>query len=136
MANALATLARLRRLDADQARAALGDALVVEMQADRRLAGARRDAEHEAEQAPADAAHPLAGAYAAWLPAAARAIAAAEAARREAEKNSHAAMRALTGRKAALEAVETIEAERERARKRIIARKTQSGLDELGHRLR
>jgi len=105
MTETLAILRRLRRLAADQARRGLAMALT-----DERLAAQNRiDTEaalrREAQAAPADAAHPLAGSYAAWLPAGMAAASAADSAcmaaascvaeRREALAQARASERAV-----------------------------------------
>ncbi|HTZ71673.1 MAG TPA: hypothetical protein VMB71_13540, partial [Acetobacteraceae bacterium] len=69
MADALATLARLRRLATDAARRQLAAAVAAERAAADRLNAARAAVTAEARAAPTDAAHPLAGSFALWLPA-------------------------------------------------------------------
>jgi hypothetical protein len=82
MPPALETLHRLRRLATDQARRDLAAMLALENAAETRLAAAKTAIATEAAAATVDAGHPLAGAYAAWLPAAqARGTAAAAAVR-------------------------------------------------------
>ncbi len=135
MAEALDTLARIRKLEADQARRVLGQAVTRENHA-REVADAAQAAKgQEAALAVSDAAHPLAYAYAAWLPACLETIGAAEAAFDQHASAAAAARQMLTGRKAALEAVELLVAERNLVRRRKLARHAQSRLDELGHRL-
>ncbi len=134
MADALATLARLRRMEADQARRALGMAIGQERQAVQAAANARADRQREALLA-ARAADPLAGAYAAWLPASVRTIAQADAAVSRSAADRDLAAASLAGCKAALEAVETLIDERNHTRRRHASRRAQSRLDEMGHRL-
>jgi hypothetical protein len=69
MADALPILARLRRLAADQARRALAAALAEERSAAALESAALAALRREAQFAPADATHPLAGCFSAWLPA-------------------------------------------------------------------
>ena len=69
MADALATLARLRRLTADYARRELAAALAEERDAAALEAAALDSLRREAEAAVVDAAHPLAGRFSEWLPA-------------------------------------------------------------------
>ncbi len=134
MADALDTLARLRRLEADQARRALGEAIAREAQARDRADDARAAQQREATFVGGAAVDGLAGAYAAWLPAAARAIAAAEAENIRCQADTESAKAALGASKAALEAVDILIAERDRLRRRKLARKTQILLDEMGRR--
>jgi flagellar biosynthesis chaperone FliJ len=135
MADALLTLARLRRLEADEARRELGSAMMQERQAQSSLAAALQDRTREAQGASADAADPLASAYAAWLPASVRATALAREAVMASETASRTAAAALGERKAALEAVGILVAERNRNRRRKAARLAQLRLDEAGQRL-
>ena len=135
MADALDTLARLRKLEADQARRALGEATLRENRARKTADDAHAARGHEAALAASDADDPLAAAYAAWLPASIQAVAAAEAACGQHALATNTARQALAAHKAALEAVETLAAERDLVRRRHQARRAQSRLDELGHRL-
>ncbi len=134
MADALDTLARLRRLEADQARRALGEAIAEEGRARAAAADALAARARETALAGSDAADPLARAFAAWLPASARAIETAQDACRRRAEATQAARGLLATHKAALEAVEKLAAERDQARRREQARRAQLRLDEVGHR--
>jgi flagellar biosynthesis chaperone FliJ len=68
MTDALATLLRLRRLAADQARRDLAASLGAENRAAHASAEATANLARQAGASPRDAAHPLAGAFTAWLP--------------------------------------------------------------------
>ncbi len=125
------TLARLRRLETEQSRRALGQATAQEARAKAALDQAKAAPDHEAQATPSDAADPLA----AWLRAAAKAMEDAGAAYAERAADSRAAMAGLAARRAALEAVETLIGERDRLARRQLARRSQLRLDELGHRL-
>ena len=135
MTRALDTLARLRRLETEQARRALGLATAQETQAATILGQAQSAPNREARSTPSDPADPLARAFAAWLPAAASAIADARAACAERQAERDRAQAALAGARASLEAVETLIGERDRLARRLFARRAQLRLDELGHRL-
>ena len=76
-ATTLATLARLRQLAANQAKRALAQALTAEHNAAQAHATATTRLAQELAAPPTDAAHPLAGSLAAWLPAAQAQIATA-----------------------------------------------------------
>jgi hypothetical protein len=82
MTASLATLQRLRRLASDQARRDLALRVAGVGDAEARLRAAQAALNNEALSCPADAADPLAGSFALWLPAAqARRFAAAAAVR-------------------------------------------------------
>ena len=94
-ADSVTRLMRLRVAEADAARRNLADALRALENAASQVVSAREAVIHEGVCAPADAAHPLAGAYAAWLPAGEAAVAdahAIEAARQAGFEASRAAL--------------------------------------------
>ncbi len=135
MARALDTLLRLRKLEADQARRALGEAAARETAARHAADQARAARTLEQAAAAGDASDLVARAFADWLPASARMIEAADADCEREELAATAARTALAGRKAAFEAVESVVAERDVAARRRLARRAQLVLDELGQRL-
>jgi hypothetical protein len=126
----LATLARLRHLQAVQAGRDLAGALTEERRADAVQQTAAAAFAREAACIPNDAAHPLAGSFATWLPAGQAALATAAAARRGAVAHSVAARGALAQARAAERAVEIVrDAKAEEARCAAL-RKAQVMLDD------
>ena len=124
----LAVLDRLRRLQVDQARQAMGAAQGALLEAE-----ARRDA--AAAALPAEAAG-APGDFAAWLPAALARRAAVEAARRRADLRAEVAREALAGARAAARAVERLRELRADAAALRLDRAAQAALDEAGARRR
>jgi hypothetical protein len=111
MADALAKLARLRRLEAEAAKRDLAAATAAERAAERKLVQAQAVVAKEARVTlPATP-----GAFAAWLPAAAQAIAQCKSAETQATLNRNAARLALAQRLAAQKATDTILADRKAA---------------------
>jgi hypothetical protein len=108
MADALAKLARLRRLEAEAAKRDLAACVTAERLAQRALTQAQAAVAMEARVA----VPVLPGAFAAWLPAAAEAIARCKAAEVQAAQQRDAARLALAQRLAAQKAVDTVLAER------------------------
>ncbi len=138
MSRALLTLARLRRLQADQARRDLGEAVAHELAAETTAAQARTQREREAEAARVSLAEgpagPLAGAFATWLPASTRRILASD---QEVVQSRHARAEAagsLVHRRAALEAVEQLLQAEQDVRRRQADQRAQHALDELARR--
>jgi flagellar export protein FliJ len=131
MADPLATLRRLRQIEADQARRALAAALTASHEADRRAQAARAALQTEARAAPADAAHPLAASYAAWLPAGQTAVREAAAAERTAQARADATRAALAEARAAERAVETVQDARAAARHAAALKREQVELDDF-----
>jgi hypothetical protein len=131
MADALATLRRLRQIEADQARRALAAALAASLEADRRAQAARTALETEARAAPADAAHPLAGSYAVWLPVGQTEVREAGAADRTAQTRADATRAALAEARAAERAVEIVQAARAAARHAAVLKREQVELDDF-----
>jgi hypothetical protein len=108
MADTLAKLARLRRLETEAAKRDLAAAVTNERLAQRALVQAQASVALEARvKVPATP-----GAFAAWLPAAAQAIARCKAAETEAARLRGAAREALAQRLAAQKAVDTVVAAR------------------------
>jgi len=108
MADTLAKLARLRRLEAEAAKRDLAAAAGHERQAQRALIQAQASVAVEARvSVPA-----APGAFAAWLPAAAQAIARCKAAEAEAARARALAREVLAQRLAAQKAVDTVLAAR------------------------
>jgi hypothetical protein len=131
---ALKTLHRLKRLATDQARRDLASTLAIEHAAEARLEAARAAMAQEAAAFVADAGHPLAGAYAAWLPAAQARGAAAAAAVRAAEAEVVLARGLLADARSAARSVEFIVDERAEAARRDRLRRDQAGADDLAGR--
>lgn len=134
MADRLATLARLRKLQTDLARADLAACLQREAAAAAALSDARAAPSREAGHLDASQPLMLAGAFAGWLPAAAAAIGQREQAAAEAAGDCAHARADLAGRKAAQEAIATLQAERAAQARILRERGRQLALDELGHR--
>ncbi len=108
MADTLAKLARLRRMEAEAAKRDLAAAVANERMATRALVQAQASVAMEARVAiPV-----VPGAFAAWLPAAAQSIARCKAAETEAARQRTAARQALAQRLAAQKAVDTVVANR------------------------
>lgn len=128
----LATLARLSRLDDDAARQALGHAAVAEHRAHLDVNEAHSRRTHELAAATHAGAPP--GALARWLPVVGLAIATAQATLALKESERAAAAVGLARCKAALKAVATLQAERDKVSRRTEARRTQLRLDEMGRR--
>jgi flagellar biosynthesis chaperone FliJ len=131
VADALATLRRLRQIEADQARRALAAALAASLEAERRAQAARTALQTEARAAPVDAGHPLAGSYAAWLPTGQTAVREAAAAERIAQTRADATRAALAEARAAERAVETVLDARAAARHAASLRREQVELDDF-----
>jgi hypothetical protein len=111
MADALAKLARLRRLEAEAAKRDLAAATAAERAAERKLVQAQAVVAKETRVTlPATP-----GAFAAWLPAAAQAIAQCKSAETQATLNRNAARLALAQRLAAQKATDTVLADRKAA---------------------
>jgi flagellar export protein FliJ len=130
MADTLATLHRLRRLQSDQAKRALADHLTAERTAEHRLAQAHAAIAAEAASAPTDAAHPLAHAFAAWLPAAHLARAQLTAALAAAEATTTTARATLTEARAAERAAESIAEKRATEARRLALKQDQLKSDD------
>jgi hypothetical protein len=129
MADALAILARLRRLQVTQAQRAMADALAAERGAALAKAAAGAALCREALATPGDAAHPLARGYAAWLPAGQADMRAAHAAGRVAEAGVDKARTALAELRAAESAVAHVCQERASAGHARILKKQQAELE-------
>lgn len=130
MADPLATVLRVRKLAVDQARAALACALVTLASEEEAVRCAIAGLVHEARAMPKDAADPLAGAFAAWLPAARSAIAATEQAAMRAGQAVRDARAGLAARQADLEAAELMEEQRAKEAALAASRRAQRVLDE------
>jgi hypothetical protein len=122
MADPLATLCRLRRLEVDAAHNDLAEKFALAHQAEQRAEAARTALRTEAQAAPRDPAHPLAGSFSNWLPIGQNAARAAAAAERAANANAEASRAALAEARAAERAVETVQDARAAARQ-VAARK-------------
>ena len=103
MADALATLRRLRRLEVEAAHRDLAGKLAVALAAEQRAETARSALRTEADAAPRDAANPLAGGFANWLPAGQNAARAAERAVQTVQDASTAARQATARKRTQLE---------------------------------
>jgi flagellar biosynthesis chaperone FliJ len=135
VADAIARLLRLRTAQADAARRDLADALREAEAASLRVETARVALRREAEAAPTDALHPLAGAYAAWLPAGRAAIARAGAEASERQAEAEAARAALAAARMEARACETL-AEAQAAARRVAREKAAQVAMEDGVRRR
>ena len=133
MAETLATLARLRRLQATAAKRDFAAALRSEAEAEAAL--------HRARQAPAQEAGAvaaaqdellLAAAFASWLPRSAGAIRGHAGRLEAATQGRNAASARLLAAEGALEAVGTLQREREVAARKAALRRGQTQLDEAG----
>ena len=125
MADALAKLARLRRLEAEAAKRDLAAAAAAERAAQRATVQAQAAVALEA-RVPLPAAP---GAFAAWLPAAAQAIAGCKSAETKAALDRNAARLALAQRLAAQKAVDTVLADRTAAERLEAARRLERSRD-------
>jgi hypothetical protein len=125
MADALAKLARLRRLEAEAAKRDLAAATAAERAAQRALVQAQAAVALEA-RIPLPAAP---GAFAAWLPAAAQAIAQCKSAETQATVHRNAARLALAQRLAAQKAVDTVLADRTAEQRIEVARRLERSRD-------
>jgi len=110
MADTLKTLARLRRLEADQAKRDLAASIAQERAASRALLAAQAGLAQEARLA----GH-VPAAFAAWLPGASAAIRQCHANERQAAAAREAARENLATRRAALKATETLLEQRQTA---------------------
>jgi flagellar export protein FliJ len=131
MADALATLRRLRQMEADQARRDLAASLAASAEANQRAEAARAALQNEARAAPMDAAHPLAGSYAAWLPAGQTAVRDATASERTAQARAEASRAVLATARAAERAVETVQDARAATRRVAALKREQINLDDF-----
>ena len=129
-ATTLATLARLRQLAANQAKRALAQALTAEHNAAQAHATATTRLAQELAAPPTDAAHPLAGSLAAWLPAAQAQIATAANTVRDAADQAAAARADLAQARAAERAVATLQGARLATARLLASRRDQAALDE------
>jgi flagellar biosynthesis chaperone FliJ len=128
--DALATLLRLRRLAADQARRDLAVSLAAEQRAAQASADAAADIERQADAAPRGADHPLAGAFSAWLPAGRETARAASHALNAATDAVSTCRDTLAHARAAERAVEHIQQDRKTAARVVAQRKQQAALDD------
>ncbi len=134
MADTLATLARLRRLQATAARRDVADALRAEAEAEAALHQARQAPLDEAGRVNASQDQAVAAAFARWLPRAAAQIRGQAARLDTAGRTLDAARQTLQAAEGALEAVETLREEREALARRTMLRRAQMLLDEAGLR--
>ncbi len=104
MTDALATLARLRRLEAEQAKRDLAQAIAQARAAQRALGRTEAQVAQEARVPSGDAP----GAFAAWLPVAMEAVKQGRANLAQADRAGAEARAALAARQAALKAAETV----------------------------
>ncbi len=135
MADTLATLARLRHLQATTAKRVLADALRAEAQAEAALNAARQAPAQEARDAGgAQDGFLLATAFAAWLPLSAAAVRNHTAQAAAAGREREAAAASLRAAEGALEAVANLQREQASALRKATLRKAQVQLDEMGAR--
>jgi len=131
MADKLATLLRLRRLEADLARRDLALAWHFEHEQQAGLDAAIAAPGVEASKLPAEADRLAQAAFARWLPQAMLRVDQCHAACGLAEEARLIAADEAASRHAALEAVSQLQDERRQAERKMAMRKMQSGLDEL-----
>jgi hypothetical protein len=131
MADALATLRRLRRLEVEAAHRDLAGKLAAVLEAEQRAEAARSALVTEAQAAPRDAAHPLAGSFPDWLPAGQNAARTAAAAERTAQAHAEASRPALAEARAAERAVETVQNASTAAQHAAARKRTQLELDDF-----
>jgi len=127
----LATLHRLRKLGADQARRDLAASLAAESQAEQRHRDAAIALKREAAAHPADVAHELANAFAAWRPRGLAELSGAAMACREATAHTVLSRAELATWRAAERAVQSIQDERSAARRVEVQRHEQVRLDDF-----
>jgi flagellar biosynthesis chaperone FliJ len=130
MSKALDTLARLRKLETEQAKRDLAAAIAAETAASRALMQAQAVVAREARVVNAA----LPGAFAAWLPAASATIARCKAAETQAATAREDARAALAGHRSALQATQTLREARDAQEKLQAERWATRGLDDLGSR--
>ena len=127
----LATLHRLRKLGADQARRDLAVTLAGEVQAEQRHHDAAIALKREAAAHPADVAHELANAFAAWRPTGLAELSGAAVACREATARTVVSRAELAARRAAERAVQSMQDDRSAARRVEMQRHEQVLLDDF-----
>jgi flagellar export protein FliJ len=134
MADPVARLLRLRAIEADAARRAVAAALRAQGEAEARLAVAQHAISAEARIGVADAADPLAGAFARWLPAGQAAI--RRAAMEEAAKRAalEVARGALTAARVSVRACETLQETQAALRREAVLKAEQLAIEESGRR--
>jgi flagellar biosynthesis chaperone FliJ len=131
MADPLATLRRLRRLEVDGAHRDLAEKLAAAREAEQRAGAARTALRTEAQAAPRDAAHPLARGFSNWLPVGQNAARTTAASERAAHANAEASRAALAEARAAERAVETVQDARAAARRVTVIKREQITLDDF-----
>jgi flagellar biosynthesis chaperone FliJ len=125
MADTLATLARLRRLESETAKRALAEATVALQTAKDAVAAAEAAIAGEAQIDDSP------GAFAAWLPRAQRNLAALRAAAAEAEQRHQAARKAFAESRVAENAMENFLDQQETKRRALEARRAEHALSDL-----
>ncbi len=134
MADTLATLARLRRLQATAAKRGLADALRAEAEAEAALQQAQQAPGLEARHVAAEDERLLASAFANWLARSAAVIHGQTLRADAAAQERGAASARLQAAEGALEAVCTLQEERAVVARRASLRRGQMRLDEAGAR--
>jgi flagellar FliJ protein len=132
----LAVLARLRRLAADQARRGLAAALEHERAAGEAQAAAVAALRREAQAAPRDAADPLSGRFALWLPSGQAALRDTASRHALAASQVDQARQALAAARAAIRAVEHVSDARAAAARAARQRAAQAALDDFASGMR
>jgi hypothetical protein len=136
MADTVARLIRLRAAEANAAARAVAAASRAQGEAEARLAATQRAIPAEAAAVPLGADHPLAGAFAAWLPAGQAAIRRAameEAARRAALETARSG---LVAAKVALRACEALQEARAEAGRAVALKAEQVVMEEAAREKR
>lgn len=136
MADAIARLLRLRAAEADAARRSLAKALHDKDLTTAQVEDAADALEAETRMAPRDLSHPLAGAFAAWLPAGHQAIARAQADNAATEAALATARNALTEARLAVRACETFAEVRKAATRAAALGREQVLLEDVSRRSR
>lgn len=131
MSDPLATLQRLRKLEADYARRDLAAALATEIRAQAAQSEAAEALQREAAAHPADISHALARAFASWRPVGVAALQSAAAARHTAETDVAARRNNLAASRAAERAVELLQANQNAVRDSARKRRQQAVLDDF-----
>ncbi len=130
MSKALDTVARLRKMEAEQAKRDLAAAVAAEMAAARALTQAQAVVAREARVVNPSAP----GAFAAWLPEASATIKRCVTAKTQAGMARESARAALAGRRSALKAAETLVEERTQREKLVADRRATRVLDDMARR--
>jgi hypothetical protein len=134
MADPVARLMRLRTAQADTARRDLAAALRANDEAEAHIAASRAALHREAGAAPADAAHPLIAAFAAWLPAGQAEIRRIAAEQMLAEAALVSARNILSEARVAMRACESLADSLTASRRKDAQQRAQTTLEDVARR--